>query len=252
MGAPTGRPTATIFLWPGRFLMLAPAVKNAPHRHPAASILVGLERPFSLRIERQAPRPYRAVLVAPNVRQSLDSLGGAMLVVHMDPDLPVFRTLLPRLADEPVREAHADIVCPALPASCAEAQALFERAIAAFGSGAAAQLDPRIATLVASLRADLPETLDVASLARAAHLSSSRLMHLFKRELGVPLRRFVLNLRLQAAMRHWQPGMTLARLAVEAGFYDQPHMVRTARETFDALPSHYADPEAIAVHRCGA
>jgi AraC-like DNA-binding protein len=44
---------------------------------------------------------------------------------------------------------------------------------------------------------------------------------------------------MQRVLHQWQPGMTATELAQAAGFYDQPHLIRTAREMFDVLPSTF-------------
>ena len=49
-----------------------------------------------------------------------------------------------------------------------------------------------------------------------------------------------IHLKCQRALALWRSGMNFTELAVAAGFYDQPHLNRTLRAMFDALPSRYA------------
>ncbi|HUP92607.1 MAG TPA: AraC family transcriptional regulator [Solimonas sp.] len=253
------QPHSHLYLWPGALMMVARAVRNQPHAHLPASLLVGLEGPLALGI---AGRSFEAdaALVAPNVEQSLDSRGGAVLVLHIDPDLPAYRRVAGHVAHQPgyvLPAARAAVLRTQLAASRAgfslpAARAAMDAVVEAFVEAApeAAPLDPRVIALVQALRDELPEKLDVAQLAAQAGLSESRLMHLFSAQMGVTLRRFILNLRLQQAIRLWRPGMALATLAAEAGFYDQPHLVRTARSLVDVLPSLFTDPRAVQVTRC--
>ncbi|MBI2383864.1 MAG: helix-turn-helix transcriptional regulator [Gammaproteobacteria bacterium] len=247
-----------MYVWTGCLLLFSHMLRNRPHRHVPASLLVGLDCPFDLHVDGRHAR-LRGALVAPHARQSLDSRGGAMLVLHVDPDRPEFRRIAPRLAGAPscpLPEALVERFVPRLAAfrralpSCAGAEVLLGELVAALADGPARELDARIAALVERLRSDLPSRLELGALAAELGLSESRLMHLFKAQLGVPLRRFVLGLRLQNAMHLWGEGMNLAELALDAGFYDQPHLIRTARAMVDELPSLLADPRRVRLHRC--
>lgn len=232
-----------MFLWRGRWMLVGRLEANRTHRHVAASLLLGLERPIRLEVRGQW-RETLAALVAPEVPQALDPRGSPVLVAHLDPDTADWQRLAPRLEG-------ADSVDLSLPEGlreralaltksreCPEADALLET-LCACGDPSRASLDPRVARTAGRLREAPPERLDVAALAREVELSASRLTHLFRAETGVTLRRFLVHLKIQRALLHWRPGMPLATLAAEAGFHDQPHLVRTAREMFDALPSHY-------------
>jgi AraC-like DNA-binding protein len=261
MRAPdTETPHSTICLWPGRFLMVARSVNNRPHRHLAASLLIALGDDFRLRIGQKTELRCRLALVAPDVEQCMDSGDQPVAVIHVDPDLDGWRQLRPLLGrrhhchpdDSSITALRAQLL-GALESGldCAQAGRLFDDTVKALaGVHCPAPLDPRIAALTRKLRSQAPNFPPLATLAAAVGLSESRLMHLFKQEMGVTLRRFMLNLRLQSAMRLWRPGMNLAALAADAGFYDQPHLARTAREVFDALPSLYADNRRIRVVNC--
>jgi AraC-like DNA-binding protein len=73
--------------------------------------------------------------------------------------------------------------------------------------------------------------------AAAAHMSASRLSHRFTEEVGMPFRRYVLWLRLRAAVEQVHDGATLTRAAVEAGFSDSAHLSRVFRQSFGLPPS---------------
>ncbi len=235
--------SGVMFLWPGRWLLVGRLEANRRHRHVAASLLWGLDGPIGLEVDGQW-RETSAALVAPEVPQALDPRDGRVLVAHLDPDTEYWQTLASCLDG-------ADSVDLAIPASlrrlalalpgttgCSTADALMSELCHYHNRGPAA-LDSRVASVAGRLRRSPPERLEVAALARDVGLSASRLTHLFREETGVTLRRFLLHLKIQQAMLRWRPGMPLSALAAEAGFHDQPHLARTAREMFDALPSRY-------------
>ncbi|KAF0802887.1 hypothetical protein A6D6_03878 [Alcanivorax xiamenensis] len=71
--------------------MLASALRNRPHRHVAASLLVGLEEPLRVQIAGHWVRSAM-VWVAPDVEQALES-PGPVAVLHLDPDDGAWRGL---------------------------------------------------------------------------------------------------------------------------------------------------------------
>ncbi|WP_236744601.1 helix-turn-helix transcriptional regulator [Marinobacter similis] len=112
-------------------------------------------------------------------------------------------------------------------------------------------MDRRVRKICDELRSQLPDKVDVSRLAQAVGLSSSRLSHLFRQQTGVTLRRFLLHLKMNQVLAQWERGKSMSQLAMDAGFYDQPHFVRTARGMFDAMPSEYVTTGAFTVCRCG-
>ncbi|WP_431956849.1 helix-turn-helix transcriptional regulator [Nocardia lijiangensis] len=90
----------------------------------------------------------------------------------------------------------------------------------------------------------LPERLSagpvrLAELARAVHLSESRLAHVFSAELGIPFRPYLRWLRVQRAAELIAAGQSLTDVAHGAGFADSAHLTRVCRSMFGAPPSEF-------------
>ena len=240
----------SIYLWPQAFVACGGFLPNRPHRHISASVLISYAAPFGLQVNGQW-RQTRAALVAPEVEQALDPGASELWIAQLDPDSAAWLALRQRLADQPSAdlELPATMAPPRRDGGC-EAMTEFLAAIIHQAGDAPTPLDPRVVRVARHLRQQLPERLVVASLADSVALSPSRLSHLFRQQTGVSLQRFLLHLKISRALAHWQPGKTLSQLAVEAGFYDQPHLVRTARAMFDALPSQYVSTGWFDVRRC--
>jgi len=246
---PGGR--STLFLWPDHWQLVGTLMANRPHRHISASWLIGLDGDFRLQVEGQW-RSTRAALVAPDVVQALDPGNTRMWCAQLDPDSVYWCSIRHHLQGQ----ASVDVPLPqslisrSPLGSCADASAFLLSAIAGLGAQQE-ELDPRILKVCRYLRAGLPDQLEVAELARLAGLSASRLSHLFRQQTGVPMRRFLLHIKMNRVLAHWEVGKSLSRLATEAGFYDHPHFVRTARSMFDALPSEYVTTDWFRICRCG-
>ncbi|MEV0292043.1 helix-turn-helix domain-containing protein [Nocardia sp. NPDC050710] len=76
-----------------------------------------------------------------------------------------------------------------------------------------------------------------ADVARRVGLSPTRLSHLFAAEVGIPLRPYILWLRLRVAIIRVRSGDDLATAADAAGFDDSAHLTRTCRRTFGMFPA---------------
>jgi AraC-like DNA-binding protein len=81
-------------------------------------------------------------------------------------------------------------------------------------------------------------------LSELAGLSPSRFMHTFTESLGVPLRPYVLWLRLQHAAGRLLAGASATEAAHEAGFSDAAHLSRTFRRTLGTTPREIAASRA--------
>ncbi|WP_082856998.1 helix-turn-helix domain-containing protein [Nocardia nova] len=68
-------------------------------------------------------------------------------------------------------------------------------------------------------------------------MSTSRLTHVFTEQVGLPLRRYVLWLRVMTAVARTAAGDDVTAAAHAAGFADSAHLSRTCRATFGLPPS---------------
>lgn len=98
-------------------------------------------------------------------------------------------------------------------------------------------LDPVVSQACEHIRKHLSRPIALAELARAVHLSPSRLAHRFRQAMGVPVRRFILWCRVRAAVEGAMRGASLTEAAYAAGFADSAHLSRTFRAMFGIAPS---------------
>ena len=84
------------------------------------------------------------------------------------------------------------------------------------------------------------DDLSLKTLAGIAGLSPSRFMHAFTESVGVPVRPYILWLRLQRAACDLMNGASVTQAAHRAGFSDAAHLTRTFRRMLGATPSELA------------
>jgi AraC family transcriptional regulator len=90
------------------------------------------------------------------------------------------------------------------------------------------------------IASQLDEDVSLLTLARQAHISPFHFARLFRATVGVSPHQFVLRLRLARAVRFMKTGKkTLAQIAVECGFHDQPHFTRAFQRVFRITPAMY-------------
>ena len=243
-----GRRQVQLYLWSGRALFFGTALDTAPHQHHAVQLSVGLDRPVRLRCGDERWNEHRAVLIAGDRAHQLDSLGAPVAALYIDHESTTGRRLSAGL------EVRTSGLLP-LPAvarfaprlrklwsqepSCREAFDLTNgliHALTGFTQGGR-PLDSRVARAFEILDA-LPEPrVPAGELAARVGLSAGRFAHLFREQTGLPVRRYLLWLRLLKAINQLSRKVSLTQAAHEAGFADSAHLTRTFRRMFGITPS---------------
>jgi AraC-like DNA-binding protein len=93
-------------------------------------------------------------------------------------------------------------------------------------------LDKRIERAITVLRERLGQTVTMAEIADAIHLSPERFRHLFLKETGIRFRPYVLWLRLEVAVASYAAGNSLTEASYAGGFADSAHFSRTFKRMF--------------------
>jgi AraC family transcriptional regulator len=80
--------------------------------------------------------------------------------------------------------------------------------------------------------------LRMTELAKLAHLSAAYFFHSFRRAVGISPARYLSNRRVeQAKQLMLRTDRSLAQIAHECGFYDQPHFNRVFRRRVGTTPT---------------
>ncbi len=96
-----------------------------------------------------------------------------------------------------------------------------------------ANLSEKIKRVISTIdEAQELENLRATDLSQLVNLSESRFLHLFKEEVGIPLRKFILWRKLKRAMTKLKETKDFSSAAHYAGFSDQAHFSRFFKESF--------------------
>ena len=236
------------YLWDGGFLLVGEGGGEVPpHAHHAIQVFIAIDGQAAIRATGTSWQEGRGVIVKPDVEHGFNAQGsrGAMLFVDAEsseglwlrsqltqditivPDARVdactgdLRTFLenPLAAPEP-----GDLVRLCVRALCA-------------GSPPLRRIDPRVLRVVQAIIQSDDLRLSLEDAAKLVHLSTDRFAHIFKDELGLPFRRYILWRKVTRAMLAIGRERTIADAAYASAFADAAHLTRTFNEMFGIPPS---------------
>jgi len=95
----------------------------------------------------------------------------------------------------------------------------------------------QLRSVVDFVDAHISADVSLVSLAQQAHVSPFHFARLFRRTLGVTPHQFVMQLRVLRALSLMKARtLSLAQIAVECGFHDQPHLTKAFRKLLGTTP----------------
>ncbi|HET9450571.1 MAG TPA: AraC family transcriptional regulator [Aggregicoccus sp.] len=232
-------------LWPAALALWGPGDRTGRHAHHALHLLLCREGTLEAAWEEREARGAAGLLVDADVPHAIDARGREVLLLFVEPESEDGARLAASLRGAParalsLRERDALLDGLATPWRADGVAAWAPRALETLtGHAAPAQrLHPRVRRVLRRLQGPSPlEDTSLESLAALAGLSPSRFMHVFTESVGVPLRPYLLWLRLQRAAGAAMAGAALGDAAHAAGFSDGAHFSRTFRRMFGMSPS---------------
>ncbi|GAA0938747.1 helix-turn-helix transcriptional regulator [Nonomuraea longicatena] len=226
-------------LRPGILLYGGAIGTTRPHAHHAIHLIVSAE-PFTMADAHGGRVTTRAAVVPSDTGHAIVAGARGALLAQIEPRSEPGRFLLARSgAGAEAASWGVPAEAFAFPGDPAEA-AIALKGVEAW-TGEPATVHPAVEVAMAVIPTLLvggPVRLE--AVAAAAHLSPSRLAHLFSAQVGIPLRPYVRWQRIQHAIRLVAAGESLTMAAHHAGFTDGPHFTRVFQRTFGAAPSTYA------------
>jgi AraC-like DNA-binding protein len=240
--------TPSWYLWDGGFFAIGRGEGVVPpHAHHAIQIVIAVEGTVGIRGRRGDWRMGNGVAVRPDVVHSYNGNGAVGAMLFVDPEslegvwlrssLREEITLLPssRLAscaDELRRFLEQ-------PLKGLEIAALIRHCVQALSTGAppSRRPDARVTRVLAAIRKADDLRMSIEDAAAMVFLSPSRFAHLFKQQVGLPYRRYMLWRKLARAVLLIGRERTIATAAHAADFADAAHLTRTFYQMFGMPPS---------------
>lgn len=239
---------AKLIGWGPRVLYLGPAFGLTPHRNATAVLAVALAGTLDVADDPANPngtyRSARSALIAPNTLHHLRMSNAVMAFLYVDPlsrDLAAIgarmQDVTPRAAFGLIDEAAVIEVLTGLADGRTSVRDGRDALASLLGIGTGAKPDGRILTALQRMRDQPQRSHSLAELGACAGLSTSRFLHLFKAQTGIPLRRYRLWNRMAAAVGAFRDGLSLTEAAHAAGFASSAHFSTAFRDMFGMMPS---------------
>jgi AraC-like DNA-binding protein len=255
----------SLFVFDNYIATLVDGIDAGEHKHGAHQLSISLDgRPHRCGPDRDQSVLGFGHLVAPNTPHVLHSESGQQVLFLIAPQSTIAQELGSKyLTDSGFGVVPTDAVDqraiaelrpavdegwsgPRLGSAC---DALLET-LAESPWSSATDLHASVREAVGHLHAELRQPISADDLASRVGLSTSRLLHLFKEQMGTPLRPHLQWLRLTDAMIQISNGTSVTEAAAHAGFADGAHLTRSMKQYLGLRPSDVIDHPDIDLEVC--
>ncbi|TGJ99767.1 AraC family transcriptional regulator [Leptospira semungkisensis] len=219
------------------------------HSHYAATLAIALDNNICIETEK-GKEDYRVALVGPNTYHRTVSPGVKMIALILDPETYEYGSIAKLGETGEVNRLEISSFLPLMERlwdlyygnindiQAWELQSDMLRSVYPFQK-MEKNIDERILKIAHKIRSELPDSIRMRDIGKDFSISEDRLIRLFKENLGIPLRRYLLWVRTLAASKFLMEGMNITEAAHSAGFSDSAHFTRTFKENFGFVPSAF-------------
>lgn len=241
----------TVFLWEEHGLFVGNAGDAELHESPAIKVCISIEGRFRLRrTDDEAWAGHKAAVVPAGVAHAINGGGNRMAMVLLAPEGRLGKSIFGLTKGDAIIPIKDDVQEKLLSRSSFDTAGIDEAEIgrktdeivALLNEHAAIDtqqegIDPRVAQSIEWIRAGRENGILVKEIAAEVDLSESRFSHLFTEHVRVPVRRYLLWLRLRDALHLLASADSLTEAAHSAGFADSSHLTRTFRTALGIAPT---------------
>lgn len=232
-------------VWPAAMIVWGPGFTSAAHRHHSVQLVMAMQGAL---LVRGGPgdkwMKCGAFLVRPDALHEVDAHDATVLIGFVDPESDLGAALSDQIDRDILRIRAGRVARWRAAIGTAPSEARVERWVRGelLHGRRAVKIHSGVDRVLKHLRESLAVSDDVSldSLARISGLSRSRFMHVFTEAVGVPIRPYVLWLRLQRGACDLIGGASVTMAAQNAGFSDAAHMTRTFRRMLGLTPTELA------------
>ena len=236
-----------VLVWDEQAIFVGRAANASLHASPAIKVCIALDGDFGLRsgIE-DAWTDYDSAIITPGSSHAIEGRHNVMAMLLLVPEARLAQPLAPIFSQKDITRLST--------ATVSKVRSIFDdfderlgpddtiddicyQMVEAMGGSEVLPIDSRVAQSIEWIRASREKGISVPEIAAEVELSESRFSHLFTENVRIPVRRYLLWLRLRDSMHLLAQGRSLTETAHEAGFSDSAHLTRTFRGMLGIAPS---------------
>ena len=243
-------PNPGAWVWPAAMIVWGPGFTSARHSHHCVQLVMVMHG--TLRIRSGPGAAWKisgAALVRPDADHEVDARGKTLLIGFIDPESELGMALAEGIKGDISRLRGTEVKHWRLTLGSKLTQERVERWVRKdlLNGRRVVNIHPRVRRVLKYLRENLGKggDLSLKTLADVSGLSPSRLMHVFTASVGVPIRPYILWLRLQRASYELMHGVSVTETAHIAGFSDAAHLARTFRRMLGTTPTDLASRKRV-------
>lgn len=203
------------------------------HSHPVIEIIIAKTGDFTLWTDTETHQNLQFAIIPANQRHKLSSTNCQLKIVMIEHHN--------KLVVDNLRFASIDLGKGFfLQSKPNKAALLIEKLVQIIRNGEVFnEYDYRIAKTIEYLKQnDLEYDSMIKTLRAITHLSESRLSHLFKSNIGISLKKYLIWSRLKSTIKnHLDSKGDLFSALIRSGFYDQPHFSKSFKSMLGVKPS---------------
>lgn len=236
------------YLWDGGFLAMGCSEGVVPpHAHHAFQLVIAIDGKVGVKGARGEWRSGRGLVVPPDIEHSYDGLGAVGAMLFVDPESregvwlrSTFKREIAFVPEERIVPCAEELwKFLERPHESRDIRSLILQCVQSMCAGAppSRKMDERVTKVLQEIRASEDLRISLESAAASVFLSEGRFAHLFKQQVGLPFRRYMLWRKLARAVVAIGRERTLAAAAHAADFSDAAHLTRTFYQMFGIAPS---------------
>jgi len=234
-----------VLVWPAAMIVWGPGFRTTGHSHHCVQLIMTMRGTLLVRGgSKDAWMKCGAVLVRPDATHEVDARDSRVLIAFVDLESPLGTAFRERIDGDISCISDGQVARWRAALGRTPTEARVERWVSRqlLHRRRPVKIHPRVNRVLKYLREKLgiSDDFSLKTLAGISGLSQSHFMHIFTESVGVPLRPYILWLRLQRAACDLKDGYSVTSAAHSAGFSDGAHLTRTFRRMLGMTPTDLA------------
>ena len=238
-----------LFFWTGQFMYIGKAMNTSIHDHHAIQIALSFDSFFTIQLRDQSSLNVKAAIIDSDQPHECRTNDATFLLLNIDPETNIGKALkrlyfthqgIAELATEHTAEFIQEIE-KCLTGNMLNGRFIYEITRQFLSKLSLVQdtgiIDERISEVLKLLNNVNDAAIKVNDLAGKVFMSQSRLIHLFKEQVGIPIRKYILWTKVLLVLKKVFETKNIREAAFYAGFSDAPHFNRTFKKMFGLHPT---------------